>query len=125
MLGLVCLTAPFSLMSDLPYVDGIDQNVVYAPTAPVSLWPESIYGALYLTETPKLFIEIIDMPDIRGSLFTYLERLYLGIRVNLIAPGDHAAHPHALLLGGRDFITNSLCSNFALKLGKGEKHIQC
>ena len=67
------------LMSDLPYVDGIDQNVMYAPTAPGSLWPEFIYGTLYFAETPKLLIEIIDMPDIRGSLFTYLERLYLWI----------------------------------------------
>jgi len=85
-------------MSDLPYVDGIDQNVVYPPSAPVSLWPERIYGTLYFAETLKLFIEIIDMPDIKGSLFTYLERLYLRIRVDLIAPGDHTPHPHALLL---------------------------
>ena len=69
----------FTLMSDLPYIDGIDQNVMYAPTAPVPIWPKLIYGKLYLTETSKLLIEIIDMPDIRGSLFTYLERLYLWI----------------------------------------------
>ena len=113
------------LMSDLPYVDGIDQNIVYPPSAPVSLRPEHIYGALYFAQTPKLFIEIIDMPDIKGSLFTYLERLYLWIRVNLITPRHHTAHPHAFLLRGCDFIANTLCSNLALKLGKGEKHIQC
>ena len=98
--GCVKAFVHFTLVSDLSYIDGIDQNVVYAPTAPVSLWPESIYGALYLTETPKLFIEIIDMPDIRGSLFTYLERLYLGIRVNLIAPGalsEYTALPDRVL----------------------------
>ena len=106
-------------VSDLSYIDGIDQNVMYAPTAPVSLWPKFIYGTLYFAQTPKLFIEIIDMPDIRRSLFTYLKRLYLGIRVNLIAPGHHTPHPHAFLLGGRDLIANTLCSNFALKLGKG------
>jgi len=117
--GCVKAFVHFSLMFDLTDVDGIDQNVVYAPTAPVSLWPESIYGTLYFAQTPKLFIEIIDMPDIRGSLFTYLERLYLRIRVDLIAPGDHTPHPHAFLLGGRDLITNTLCGNFALKLGKG------
>ena len=105
-------------MSDLPYVDGIDQNVMYAPTAPVPIWPESIYGALYLTETPKLFIEIINTPDIRKSLFTYLERLYLGIRVHFIAPGHHAAHPHAFLLGGCDLIANALCCDLSFKLGK-------
>ena len=40
-----------SLMSDLSYIDGIDQNVVYPPSAPVSLWPENIYGTLYFAET--------------------------------------------------------------------------
>ena len=109
----------FTLMSDLPYVDGIDQNVVYTPTAPVFVRPEPIYGALYFAQTLKLFIEIIDMPDIRGSLFTYLKRLYLRIRVNLIAPGDHTPHPHALLLRGCNLIVNAFCSNFTLKLGKG------
>ena len=54
----------FTLMSDLPYVDGIDQNVVYTPTAPVPIWPKFIYGTLYFAETSELFIEIIDMPDI-------------------------------------------------------------
>jgi hypothetical protein len=105
-------------MFDLTNVDGVDQNIVYPPSAPVSLWPEHIYGALYFAETSELFIEIIDMPDIRGSLCTYLERLYLRIRVNFIAPGDHTPHPHALLLGGRDLITNTLCCDFSLKLGK-------
>ena len=38
-------------MFNLTDVDGIDQNVVYAPTAPVPIWPKFIYGALYLTET--------------------------------------------------------------------------
>ena len=66
-------------MFNLTDVDGIDQNILYAPTAPVSLWPKFIDGTLYLTETSKLPIEIIDIPDIRGSLFTYLERLYLRI----------------------------------------------
>jgi hypothetical protein len=47
-------------VSDLAYIDGIDQNVIYPPTAPVSLWPERIDGTLYLTQTSKLLIEIID-----------------------------------------------------------------
>jgi hypothetical protein len=59
-------------VSDLSYIDGIDQNVMYAPTAPVSLWPERIYGTLYFAETPKLFIEIIDTSYIRRSLGAYL-----------------------------------------------------
>jgi len=58
-------------VSDLSYIDGIDQNVVYAPTAPVSLRPECIYRTLYFVQTSKLLIEIIDMPDIRGSHLTY------------------------------------------------------
>ena len=77
--GCVKAFVHFTLMSDLPYVDGIDQNVVYAPTAPVSLWPKFIYGTRYFAETSKLLIKIIDMPDIRRSLLTYLERLYLWI----------------------------------------------
>ena len=105
-------------MFDLADVDGIDQNVMNAPTAPVSLWPKLIYGALYFAQTSKLLIEIIDMPDIRGSLLTYLQRLYLRIRVHFIAPGDHAAHPHAFLLGGCDLIANALCCDLSLKLGK-------
>jgi hypothetical protein len=62
-------------VSDLSYIDGIDQNVVYPSTAPVPIWPKLIYGALYFAQTSKLLIEIIDMPDIRGSLLTYLKRL--------------------------------------------------
>jgi hypothetical protein len=50
------------LMSDLSYVDGIDQNVMYPPTAPVPIWPERIYGTLYFAQTSKLLIEIIDTP---------------------------------------------------------------
>ena len=69
----------FPFVSDLSYIDGIDQNVVYTPTAPVSLWPKFIYGALYFAQTSKLLIEIIAMPDIRRSLLTYLKRLYLWI----------------------------------------------
>jgi hypothetical protein len=39
-------------MFDLTYVDGIDQNVMYPPSAPVSLGPERIDRVLHLTETP-------------------------------------------------------------------------
>ena len=62
----------FTLMSDLPYLDGIDQNVVYTPTAPVPIWPKFIYGTLYFAQTSKLLIKIINTPDIRRLLFTYL-----------------------------------------------------
>jgi hypothetical protein len=51
---------------------GIDQNVMYAPTAPVPIWPKLIYGALYFAQTPKLLIEIIDTSYIRRSLGAYL-----------------------------------------------------
>ena len=59
-------------VSDLSYIYGIDQNVMYASKAPVSPWPEPIYSALYFAQTPKLLIKIIDMLNIRRSLFTYL-----------------------------------------------------
>ena len=49
-----------SLVFDLSYVDGIDKNVVYPPTAPVPLGPERIDRTLYLTQTPKLLIKIKD-----------------------------------------------------------------
>ena len=65
----------FGLMFDLTYVDGIDQNVMYAPTAPVPIWPERIYGTLYFAQSSKLLIEIKDTSYIRRSLFTYLKRL--------------------------------------------------
>ena len=94
----------FVLMSDLTYICRIDQRLVYAYKIPVPIWPESIYGALYFAETIKLFIEIVDMPDIGGSLSTYLKRLYLSIRVDFIAQGHHIPHPHAFLLGGCDLI---------------------
>ena len=75
-------------MSDLPYVDGIDQNVVYPPTAPVPIWPKLIYGTLYFAQTSKLLIEIINTPDIRKSLFTYFQRLYFE---RFVGSGMHAA----------------------------------
>ena len=49
--GCVKAFVHFTLMSDLPYIDRIDQKVVYPPSAPVSLWPENIYGTLYFAET--------------------------------------------------------------------------
>ena len=94
----------FALMSDLTYIRGIDQRIVYASKAPVLIWPESIYGALYFAETIRLFIENVDMPDIEGSLSTYLKRLYLSTRVDFIAPEHHIPHPHAFLLGVCDLI---------------------
>ena len=42
----------FCLMFDLTYLDGVDQNIVYPPSAPVSLGPERIDRTLHLTETP-------------------------------------------------------------------------
>ena len=59
-------------VSDLSYIYVIDQNVMYASTVPVSLWPEPIYSALYFAQTPKLLIKVIDMLNIRRSLLTYL-----------------------------------------------------
>lgn len=41
-----------SLMFDLTNVNGIDQNIVYPPTAPISLGPERIDRTLHLTQTP-------------------------------------------------------------------------
>ena len=58
--GCVKALMDFALMSDLTDVDGIDQNIIYAPAAPVPIWLKFIYGALYFAQTSKLLIKIID-----------------------------------------------------------------
>lgn len=57
------------------HLDEYVERHCHVCTAPVSLWPKCIYGALYFAQTSKLLIEIINTPDIRRSLFTYLKRL--------------------------------------------------
>ena len=111
-------------MFDLTYVDRVDQNIVNPLSAPVPVGPECIDIALHLTETSQLFIKIKDELYLGRPFVTYLQGLHLWIRVNLVTPGDHTAHPHALLLGGCDLIANTLCSNFSLKLGEGQQYIQ-
>ena len=57
-------------MFNLTDVDGIDQNVMYAPTAPVSLWPERIYGAPYASEMsgyPLRARDTVDLVKCRAS----------------------------------------------------------
>src|SRR3984893_6178271 len=36
----------------------------------------------------------------------------------------HAAHPHALFLGGGDLVADPFASDFPLELGEGQKDIQ-
>jgi hypothetical protein len=36
----------------------------------------------------------------------------------------HAAHPHALLLGGGDLVAHTLANDLGLKLREGQQHVQ-
>src|SRR6202022_3653260 len=44
--------------------------------------------------------------------------------VGVIAQRHIAAHPHALLLGGRDLVANAFTGDLPLELGKGQQHIE-
>ncbi len=44
--------------------------------------------------------------------------------VDVIAERESSAHEHALLLGGRDFVADTLAGDFAFKLGEGQKNVQ-
>src|ERR1700736_5666604 len=43
---------------------------------------------------------------------------------HVITEGRHAAHPHALFLGGGDLVADAFARDFPLELGKGQKDIQ-
>ena len=42
----------------------------------------------------------------------------------VIAQGHHAAHPHALLLGRGDLVTDALAGDLTLELGEREQHVE-
>ena len=44
--------------------------------------------------------------------------------LDLVAERRPAAHPHALLAGGRDFVADALADHLALKLGEGQQDIE-
>ena len=43
---------------------------------------------------------------------------------DVVAERRHAAHPHALLLGGGDLVADPLADHLPLELGKGQQDIQ-
>ena len=53
-------------------------------------------------------------------LFDHVERPVL----NPIAERNHAAHPNALLLRGRDLVAYPLARDLALELGEGQEDVQ-
>ena len=42
----------------------------------------------------------------------------------LIAERHHASHPQPLALGGADLVADTLAGDLALKLGKGQEHVE-
>ncbi len=45
--------------------------------------------------------------------------------LHVVAERRHAAHPHALLLRGRDLVADALAGDLALELGEGKQDIEC
>src|SRR3984893_4128198 len=43
---------------------------------------------------------------------------------HVITQGRHAAHPHALFLGGGDLVADSFAGDFPLELGEGKQDVQ-
>ena len=50
--------------------------------------------------------------DVQGSL------------ADPVAERHHPSHPDALLLGGGDLVPDALARDLALKLGKGQEHVE-
>src|SRR6202030_3978999 len=73
-----------------------------------------------LPDTAKFQVTLIDVPDRVG--FSRIDDQ--PTLANLISKGRHTPHPHALALGGCDFVADALSSDLPLELGEGEQHIQ-
>ena len=73
-----------------------------------------------LRSGPDLAIEAEDVADGCGFLLVDHQLAVVGV----VSDGRIAAHPHALLLGGGDLVTDPLPCDLPLELGEGEKHVE-
>ena len=73
-----------------------------------------------LRSGPDLAVEAEDVADGCGFLLVDHQLAVVGV----VSDGRIAAHPHALLLGGGDLVTDPLPCDLPLELGEGEKHVE-
>src|ERR1700719_5178106 len=96
-----------------------DQPAAYGLTRPVV--PEWQPGVLVVEmclephDAADLEITPIEIAHEDGMLLDHMERPVL----DPIAERNHAPHPDALPLRGRDLVSDPLASDLALKLGEG------
>ena len=111
----------FTLMSDLTYVDGIDQNVVYPPGSSFSLARAYLPRALLCSDTQALHRDHRHAEYQRIAPHISRETVSLDQSEPYSPRGPYP--PSTCLSSWRPrSIANALCSNFALKLGKREAH---
>src|ERR1051325_4649381 len=78
----------------------------------------------------KLLLEISDRLD--REITTVDVDHHVGFSViydqhaifDVVAERRHAAHPHALSLGGGDLVAHALADDLALELREGQQHVQ-
>src|SRR5690606_14375332 len=71
----------------------------------------------------ELQISLKDPADNAGLCVIYPQASGASLR-QIIAKWRAAAHPHALLFGRGNLVTDPLSGNLAFELGKGEQHIE-
>ena len=68
----------------------------------------------------EFYIESEDLVDGVGLYPVSHQSSVIGI----VSQGHRPTHPHALLLGGRDLVADTLGRDLTFELGKGEQHVQ-
>ncbi len=125
---------PQGLVADLADVDGIAEEGVEGAARervttgafPVLVEPDlranalPIERALEEGDGAELAVAPIDEAHRRGFIMLYDQLVVL----DRVAERRDAAHPHALLLAGRDLVADALARHLALELREGEEDVE-
>src|SRR5262245_60319270 len=121
-------------MGDLTPVNAVLQHQIESATAdrlaaiggavgPNPLFAPNPRDCKFIVEVSDRFerkIATVDIDDGPGLLFMN-DKLAV---FHVVSKWRHAAHPHALLLGGRDLVAHSLANDLALELSERQQHVE-